>query len=239
MEIDTIKKLAFLIPSTSKGKDWTNVENTFFYKFFLPSFLKTKSDKFEYIFYFGFDSDDKLFIEDKFLQSFIKILQENGIKFLICFISGIKKGHLTKIWNLLFQKAYNDRCDYFYQCGDDIEFLTKNWDELCINEIQKHNEVGLCGPMDLRGAEFGDALRMSQSLVSRKHMEIFGYFFPEEITNWFCDDWITYVYRKAEKIYFLKNVLITNRGGVQRYDIVNCKELYTRLAERDYIKILI
>ena len=29
------------------------------------------------------------------------------------------------MWNVLFKQAYDDGCDYFYQCGDDIEFKTK------------------------------------------------------------------------------------------------------------------
>ena len=25
----------------------------------------------------------------------------------------------AKMWNLAFKEAYNDNCDYFFQCGDD------------------------------------------------------------------------------------------------------------------------
>ena len=35
---------------------------------------------------------------------------------------------------------------------------------------------------------------MTQSFVSRKHMEIFSVYFPPEIVNWCCDDWINFVY---------------------------------------------
>lgn len=113
------EKLAFLIPSTSKGKNWTCLEDTFFYKFFLPSFLKTKSNKFEYIFYLGFDSDDNLFKDNNFINRLMKLLEKNGLKYFICYFHGAKKGHLTKLWNTLFEKAYDDKCYYFYQCGDD------------------------------------------------------------------------------------------------------------------------
>jgi hypothetical protein len=231
------EKIAFLIPSTSKGKNWNSLEDTFFYKFFIPSFLKTKSNNFDYIIYFGFDYDDKLYLSPEFLSSLSKILEENNIKFYFMFLANIKKGHLTKIWNALFEKAYQDDCDYFYQCGDDIEFLNENWDELCINELKKYENLGLCAPKDERGKENNNELRLSQALVSRKHMKIFGYFFPEEITNWFCDDWITWVYTKAKKIYYIDNLFIRNQGGVQRYDIVNCPELFISLVERDWRKI--
>ncbi len=42
-------------------------------------------------------------------------------------MKNIKKGHLTAMWNRLFKKAYQEGCDYFYQCGDDIQFLDKGW----------------------------------------------------------------------------------------------------------------
>ena len=41
--------------------------------------------------------------------------------------SGIEKGWVTKMWNRAFKMAYDDGCDYFYQCGDDMQFKTKGW----------------------------------------------------------------------------------------------------------------
>ena len=38
------------------------------------------------------------------------------------------------MWNILFKKAYNDNCDYFYQCGDDILFKTKGWNNLDLKD---------------------------------------------------------------------------------------------------------
>ena len=30
-------------------------------------------------------------------------------------MKNIKKGHLTVMWNVLFQKAYDEGCEYFFQ----------------------------------------------------------------------------------------------------------------------------
>ena len=59
-------------------------------------------------------------------------------------------------------------------------------------------------------------------------MEIFGFFFPEEIKNWYCDDWITNIYYpnyfyKLEHFHF-------NQGGEPRYVIEG------ELNENDPIK---
>ena len=44
--------------------------------------------------------------------------------------------------------AYDDNCDYFYQCGDDIEFMDKDWKKDCINILKSHNNEGVTGPID-------------------------------------------------------------------------------------------
>jgi hypothetical protein len=118
------------------------------------------------------------------------------------------------MWNVLFKNAYDDGCDYFYQCGDDIVFHTKGWINDCINILKIHNDIGLAGPIN------NNHLILTQAFVSRKHMEIFGWFFPEEIINWGCDDWYNHVY-KPNMFYPLSTHFCSNNGGAPRYTINN------------------
>jgi len=84
-------------------------------------------------------------------------------------------------------------------------------------------------------------------------MEFFGFYFTEDLINWYCDDWINGVYKKANKFFPLLNHLCENLGGEPRYNINNDiffkskfnqkrqtleKKCYT-LVERDYVKILL
>lgn len=62
---------------------------------------------------------------------------------------------------------------------------------------------------------------LTQSFVSRKHMDLFGYYFPEEIMNWFCDDWINEIYKKMGCFFPLHSHLSVNMGGNPRYNINN------------------
>ena len=62
-------------------------------------------------------------------------------------------------------------------------------------------------------------------MVSRKHMEIFGWFFPEEIINWCCDDWYNWVYQ-PDYFYPLVKHYCANVGGKPRYAIDNNKDFY-------------
>jgi len=213
-------KLGCIIPSTSKNRDWTTIEESYLYQITLKSFVLTYNKEHKYTFYIGIDRGDPIYdnIENKTkLQKFCSVMKNIEIEFI--YMDGITKGHLTVMWNHLFEKAYNDGCEYFFQCGDDIEFKTKNWVNDCIDTLQKSNNIGLVGPIN------NNPRILTQSFVSRKHMELFGYYFPPEIINWFCDDWINNVYKHINRFYPLHNHLCINVGGEPRYAINN--EIYT------------
>lgn len=112
--------------------------------------------------------------------------------------------------------------------------------------MQKSKDIGLVGPIN------NNPRILTQSFVSRKHMELFGYYFPPEIINWFCDDWINQVYKGINNFYPLNNHLCINIGGKPRYDINNntftnqeeftssietMRELCNRIVERDLERI--
>ena len=214
-------KIAFLVPITSNGRDWKYIEESYFYQIFLRTLIGTTSSKYFYKIYLVIDHDDHLFSNANFknLDILGKLFNISIIKIIN---NHVGKGHLTKLWNLAFKKAYEEGCQYFYQCGDDIQFLTFGWLEESINALVMNNQIGISGPLDLGRMNIDkiyhpgeEKFLQTQTFVSRKHMEIFGYFFPEQIINWYCDDWITKVYYPD---YFYKlGHFILNKGGSQRY----------------------
>ena len=210
-------KIGLLIPCTSNKRDWKNIKETYLYNLTLKSFLLTYDKEHDYVFYIGIDKDDIIFNNEQ-NQNEIKdtcnLFKNISFEFII--FENIKKGHLTKMWNILFKKAYNDNCDYFYQCGDDILFKTKGWNNDCIKTLKNNNNIGLTGPIN------NNSKILTQSYVSKKHMKIFGFFFPEEIINWCCDDWINYIY-KPKHFFPLLNHCCINKGGEERYIINNNK----------------
>ena len=240
-------KIGVLIPATSKGHSWDTIKETFLYKYSLTSFLLTRSEQFTYTFYIGIDRGDPIYDLNENKTQFERIcsvMKGTSIEFI--YMDDIPKGHLTVMWNKLFKKAYDDGCNYFIQCGDDIIFKTKGWIEAGINKLQTSSDVGVCGPLN------NNPRIITQSLVSRKHMEIFKYYFPPEIINWFCDDWINEVYSSISKLYVLREHFCINAGGQPRYNInnevsrnsqqdvyqkslYNMREICTRLVKRDII----
>jgi hypothetical protein len=208
-------KIGLLIPSTSKGRDeWKDIKDTYLWYLTLNTFIETRDIGHDYIFYIGIDDDDRLYApleNQKIIEDFLRV---NDIKIRFLSMGGIPKGHLTKMWNRLFQVAYDDGCNYFFQCGDDISFKTRGWINACIETLSSCGDIGLTGPIN------NNSRILTQAMVSRKHMEIFGWFFPEQIINWCCDDWYNFVYQ-PDYFYPLREHYCSNDGGNPRYAIHN------------------
>jgi len=203
-------KIAFLIPSTTKNRPWKKIEETYLYTVFGRSFLNTLSDDIDYSIYINIDIDDPIYSKKEEKEKFERFI---GEKAKIKWISDghIQKGFLTLMWNYLFEKALEDNNEYFYQCGDDIWFENKDWIKECIEKMKKQNNIGICGPVNPPNYRI-----LTQTLVSRKHYEIFKCYFPVQIKNWWCDDWINYVYY-PNYVTKLKNLNAVNIGGEPRY----------------------
>ena len=220
-------KIGVLIPSTTNMRDWKYLRDTTLFNVFLKSFLITYNKEYSYTIYLITDDDDKLYskkTEKNALERFIKIMRNVDIKFISS--NGIPKGWVTHMWNRAFKQAYDDGCDYFFQSGDDIKFLTKGWVEVSIKLLKENDNLGMTGPLDIGRIKFGSEeskpggsrFIQTQSFVSRKHYELFGYYFPPEIKNWFCDDWITKIY--YPKYFYQIDHYIENQGGKPRYEVI-------------------
>jgi hypothetical protein len=222
-------KIGFLIPCTSHGRDWDKMTETYLYKLTIKTFLIHQDKEHEYVFYLGVDDDDAIFnnpAEQKALINLKRVFKNIDFRFIVL---NEKKGYLTKMWNKLFREAYGDGCDYFYQCGDDIEFKTDGWVNDCIDVLIQNHDVGLTGPIN------NNNYILTQAFVSRLHMEIFGFFFPENIINWGCDDWYNHVY-SPHYIYPLSNHLCNNLGGKPRY-VINYNPFFMKNYKENVDKL--
>lgn len=239
-------RIAILIPSTSRGRDWSSVKDTYLFNHTIKTLGITYDKEHEYRFYIGIDRGDAVYDKPEvkyYLEKFVGVIKNCSIEFM--YMDGITRGHLTVMWNRLFSKAYDDGYDYFFQCGDDISFETVGWVNSCIGVLQTANNIGMTGPVN------NNMRILTQSFVSRKHMDLFGFYFPEEIINWCCDDWINIVYQKIGHFYPLKQHYCSNLGGQPRYEINNdagfrmryersliqLRSLAAKIAERDVAKL--
>jgi hypothetical protein len=219
-------KVALIIPSTSKNRDWKIPEDSLLYQM-ITSFKQTTNEKIECKFFIGVDFDDLFFSGEENINFFKN--QNVSIDFfqLTC-----EKGHVTKMWNILANKAYNEGYDYLYACGDDCIFNKLGWLSICINNLTLNNNIGLTGPLTTNG----NTNILTQCFVHKTHFEIFGFFYPEEIKNWYCDDWINNIY--IDHLFKLPiEYSCSNSGGSERYDVVMCEELQKTLTITHKIQI--
>ena len=214
--------IGILVPSTTNKRDWTTLEETTLYKVFLKSFLTTYSKEYEYTLYLVIDNDDKVYSKESEISKLTRFLNiMKNIKLKLIYSDDIPKGWVTHMWNKAFKMAYDDNCDYFLQCGDDIHFLNNDWVKESIDILIKNDNIGLTGPLDYdriasgpNSYPGGARFIQTQNFVSRKHMEIFKYLFPPEIKNWYCDDWMTHVYYPG--LFHQIPNFVKNSGGPPR-----------------------
>tara|TARA_B110000444_G_C18787587_1_gene570737 strand:+ start:617 stop:1372 length:756 start_codon:yes stop_codon:yes gene_type:complete len=219
-------KIGFLIPSTTTNRNWNNLKETYFYNIFLKSYIRTYDKEHNYTIYLIIDRDDKLYSQEivkNELTQLVNMLINTNLT--IIYSDDIPKGHVSLMWNKAFKQAYDDECDYFFQCGDDIEFMNPGWINASIHNLESHNNIGLTGPLDKRRWDTGPRSRpggerfiQTQSFVSRKHMDIFGTYFPDQLKNWYCDDWMTLTY--YPKFFYTIDHFCRNLGGTPRYEII-------------------
>lgn len=243
-------KIALLIPSTNHGMDFETYDKTHFYNIFLRSFYKMYDSEYNFTIYLVVDDDDPIYSieqERKRLREYI----ESHVNTTLVFISskGIEKGYVTAMWNRAFRVAYDDKCDYFYQIGDDVMLMDKGWENYFISELQKMNGIGMVAPFDYGRYlwEIKNNIRqkfiLTQSFVSREHYKIFGYYFNPRIKNWFCDDWMTHLYGRLGRAKYNEKIRIVNKGGAPRYtppkgvEYKYVKKLCKILVNLDLVKI--
>jgi hypothetical protein len=118
------------------------------------------------------------------------------------------KGAPVWIWNRLSRQAHGDGCAYFYQLNDDIRFLTAGWTRKFVDSLEgnpRRRGLGVTGPTDIERRFY-----LTQSFVSRAHLDVFNFFYPKAFRNWYSDNWITDVYRPVDSFFHHTDILIAN-----------------------------
>ena len=214
--------IAVLVPVTSNKRLYEKFEDTDLFKYLFKSFFTTYNPKYKYNFYIGIDEDDKFYQKEiikKIITRFFNIMKNAKIKFID--ISILYKGNVCAIWSKLYKLALDDEVNnnFFLQIGSDIQFVDKGWVDASINILQKNKFIGVVGMTDQGRKNWNkDDELITQSFVSRLHYDIFGFYFPPEIKNWGCDNWIGDIYDVANKKFIIKQ-RIFNMGGPERYEI--------------------
>ena len=217
------------MPVCSRNQRWSRYEECFLSKALLPSFEATKSIGFDYQFYIGVDDNDDFFLRnvDRFPGKAIIVSDCNHAP--------------ARVWNILCKQAYEDGCDYMFQLADDVVIETPGWTERFIEKLQSKQNLGVVGPCHPENYEGrkreGKPFVLENAFVHKRHYEIFSTFYPHQIKNWYCDDWITRVYEGILSHMFL-DITVRNLSihvTQQRYRIESLD--ITRMVEEGRQKI--
>jgi len=205
--------IGILITLCSKKQDWDNLHNCDFFNVFLDSFMLTKSKKHKHRIYLGYDENDEFFIERH-----QEILDRIPKDYKIVVLPKKCNGNPCEAWNILYKNAYDDGCEYFYQCGSDIIHNVRGWDDYCINIMRKNDNDCIVGGVDagfwIERTIIDQNGILENVFTGRKHYERFGWFFPPEVKTWYSDDMITKIYMNVDKCFICPNIQYKNTNRV-------------------------
>jgi len=187
----TLPKIALLVPTTSRGCKFTSVKETPVLRVLGHSINSNLQPQlFSYVLYLGYDPDDRWYTARA--EEVRTSWEASYPNITIVLVRLDNTTTLVSKWNLLFGNAISDQCEYFYQLGDDIRIMDAGWEQEFIDNLQTTDGLGVTGPLDMNNTRI-----LTQSFTSRRHHDIFGFYFHPRISNWYCDDWITHVYPKT------------------------------------------
>ena len=224
-----MKKIAFLIPSTSKNRDWKTLDETYLVQHSLPSIAPLSKD-FSIKVFIGYDDDDKLYSNidlPKFYTS------DNSIIFELEWVKCNNMiGKPTHIWNHLGNVCLLQDYEYMMVLGDDIICdKRKEWLGIFIKQLKANNNIGFSA-----GWSNNDDIP-TQFLIHKRHIDIFGWIYPPQIHNWFCDDFMSGLYGNKFGNW-LKEYKLLNVGGEPRYTPNDDKKLCKMLVHRNRQKLV-
>jgi hypothetical protein len=227
-----MENIAVLVPITSNLRLYKSFKDTDLYNYLFKTFFTTYDKDNNYTFYLGIDDDDKFYNDESIIneiKKYISVMQNTEVKL---FFLKDYKGNPAGIWSYLYKEALKHN-DYFIQVGSDINFINNGWINQSINILKSKNGLGVVGLKDKGRLSFNpnDTL-LTQSIVSKIHYDIFNFYFPPEIKNWGCDNFITDIYEKHNLVYRIDKGFY-NLGGNPRYNICNdFKEQYNIAIEK-------
>lgn len=139
-------------------------------------------------------------------------------------------GNNVYYWNHAAIAAYMDGADYIYQFSDDnaISAHTPNALGAMIRQLERAGGHGIACPYDATASGL-----CFQVMMSRKHIETFGYIFPFTFVNFAADDWITAVYRHMNRVYVNASAASSSNTDAngKRYSPCGSKAVYSYQRE--------
>jgi hypothetical protein len=218
--------IAIMAATTTRRIATPSTRKLALFLYLLPSLSRTVDCGFRYEYVLGYDVGDPYYDSDAGLKEVIlwftkkmeQPLQENGIQMKLRLVK--VKNSLKKpgpVFLEMARQAYKDGATYYYRVNDDTE-LSSNWPLIFTKTINSLTlPYGVVGPFCSQG---NDKI-LTHDFVHRVHMEIFEMnYYPPQLTDWWMDDWISFVYGQT-RTFKSRSVKVIHHTGAhgQRYSV--------------------
>ena len=179
------RPVAILIPSTTRDIKHPSLNTLSLTTICIPSLKGSAESKFQYRVYIGTEDDDYLVTQFDELRA----MSTANMQMIPIATEG---GNFNKIVNALAMRAFHDGAEYFTRINDDTRFITKNWTSVAVDKLRqfKPKNIGVVGPT----CSEGKTAVMTHDMVHESHIQMFNFYYPPILDNWYIDDWITAVY---------------------------------------------
>ena len=201
--------IAVCVCTTSRGFHPSRLEQLSLFRLALPSLMRSLNAEvrasgahlpFELWIYVAYDAGDTFYdrpeqeaeIRRWLEQRLVGPLKESGIMtqhVLLRFPNAMRKP--GPVFNFMTAAAAQDGADYIYRINDDTEFVGP-WVMQAVRTLRGYSpsNVGVVGPI----CHEGNTAILTHDFVHRTHLDIFEFYYPPILSDWWMDDWITHVY---------------------------------------------
>lgn len=195
-------KLCICVSVENNGEHPVIAQSPFF-DVLLKSFLRTTTTnadgQLDFHFYIGFHNDSTYDHQppsafNQFTAEFRRLIGDRPIglhAFRYPFLSPLVDR--SRLYNLLMDDAYREGCDYLYQMNDDTLLLDNGWASELTNCLSKNDGLGGASMEEL-----GSTRRVT-AMIHRRHIDIFGSYWPVKYIDWDNEWWIEQVYELGSK----------------------------------------
>ena len=217
-----VNSTAFLVPSTTRNRNWNSIEDTYLWNTLLRTLDKSCPD-IDIVVFVGYDENDTIYAQE---EERMKV-NATFLKFRVEWVAfKPDPGNVVAVWNGLLEVAIKQNFEWFQILGDDIRLPNDPcWLRLFQKNLKKQNYIGWAA-----GYSNNDEIA-TQFLIHKTHRDIFEFVFPPQIKNWFCDDWLHNIYPERYR-YWRKDYPLLNTGGDPRYNPLDDKKLCQMLLRR-------
>uniref|UniRef100_A0A7S2S1R1 Uncharacterized protein n=1 Tax=Rhizochromulina marina TaxID=1034831 RepID=A0A7S2S1R1_9STRA len=125
---------------------------------------------------------------------------------------------LSALFNVGTLAAYADGASYMYLANDDLELLSTGWTSAFASALAKNRvapNLGVAGAADVSDEV---TPQIEFPFFHRRHVDIFHWCGaqPWIFQNWWEDNWFTDIYTPFQSVFYFKDILVSNYGGLGR-----------------------